>query len=63
LEAHDGKRGGKPKVKTAFEKAGGAAFYTRVSTTWQYGLNMRKCYARQENREKRAAHMAIAAEE
>jgi hypothetical protein len=55
-------RGGKPKVKTAFDKASGAALYTRVSTT-QYDLNMRKCYARQENREERAAHIAIAAEE
>ena len=49
-------------MKTAFDKASGAALYTRVSTT-QYDLNMRKCYARQENREERAAHIAIAAEE
>jgi len=63
LEAHDRKRGGKPKVKTASDKASGAVFYTQVSTTLQYDLNMRKCYARQENREKRATHVAIAAEE
>jgi hypothetical protein len=36
LEAHGGKRGGKPKVKTAFDKASGAAFireYLQHSST------------------------------